>query len=326
MALTGCIICNQKEGASPYLDYKKSPTISGDLCVRAFTEKKIYKCDSCESCFIYPNVNEKELDNFYSALYSKLPQKLSLLQNYFPYQNSRYLSQVIFLKSFLNTNRNINVLEIGSNITSILPALSFLSERIKFLYFDQIESPIIKKYGGKRVGAFADPESMQKLIKKDKLDLIHMSHTLEHISPSNLASMLQQCWRTLKYEGYIFIEVPFQLEMENFYPPHTLFFSTDGLSSLFKRLGFKIINLELVNETTSRTENKNIESERISSIIQKINFLKSRIYGFFMIILVQIPWVNNVFKKLHFLSCIRKLQTPYDRRPFIRLIAQKSSN
>jgi len=324
MAQVCCIICNQKESASPYLDYKKSPTISDDLCVSAFTEKKIYRCDSCESCFIYPNVNEKELDKFYSDLYSKLPQKLSLLQNYFPYQNSRYLSQAIFLKNFLNTNRKIKVLEIGSNITSILPALSFLSEKIEFLYFDQIESPIIKKYGGRRVGAFADHESMQKSLSNNSLDLIHMSHTLEHICPSNLTKMVTQCWHALKTKGYIFIEVPFQLEIENFYPPHTFFFSTDGLSSLFKRLGFKIINLELVNLTQSLIEHQKTENKHTSSITQKCNFLKSKIYRLLLIILVQIPGVNKIFHKLHFLSCIRKLKTPYDQRPFIRLIAQKS--
>ena len=325
MAVACCTICNQEKCASPYLDYKKSPTISDDLCVGAFTEKKIYKCDSCESCFVYPSVQEEELDNFYSALYAKLPQKINFHCKYFPYQNSRYLSQVIYLKTFLNTSKKMKVLEIGSNITSILPALSFLAESVEFLYFDQIESPVIKKYGGSRVGTFADPDSIQKLIKKDTLDLIVMSHTLEHISPSNLTKILQQCWSTLKYQGYIFIEVPFQLEIKNFYPPHTLFFSTAGLSALFKRLGFKIINIELFNEVPSHSEQQNRQSKHSSSIIQKCDFLKRKIYGFLIIILVHLPWVTKVFHQLHFLSCIRKLETPYDRRPFIRLIAQKSS-
>ena len=64
--------------------------------------------------------------------------------------------------------------------------------------------------------------------KENSLDFIHMSHTLEHINPSSLQNMLEKCVRTLKVGGYIFIEVPFQLALENFHPPHTLFFSKKG--------------------------------------------------------------------------------------------------
>ena len=270
MVLVNCQICHQKKGAKLYSDYKKSPTIPDDICVGAFTEKKIYRCESCESCFVYPSIDDNELDNFYSALYSKSPQKFNFYHKLFPYQNSRYLSQVVYLKNFLNIFKNMQVLEIGSNITSILPALSFLSERIDFFYFDQVESPVIKKYGGRRVGAFADPESIRQKIKEGSLDLIHMSHTLEHISPCNLTKMLQQCYSALKRKGYVFIEVPFQLEIKNFYPPHTLFFSATGIRSLFESIGFKIINLQLTDVDPFFTDHKNTEAQNLSTSMKKL--------------------------------------------------------
>jgi hypothetical protein len=321
MVAVNCNICNQKESAKPYLDYVKSPTIPEDVCVDTFTEKKIYICESCESCFVYPSINNDELDDFYLTLYKGYPQKISLYHRLMPHSNGRYFSQVLYLKNFLDMSQCMQVLEIGSNITSLLPALSLLSNKIDFHYFDQVESPIIKKFGGKRVGSFAEPESISKKFRENSLDLIHMSHTLEHINPSSLQNMLKKCVRTLKVRGYIFIEVPFQLELENFYPPHTLFFSTKGLSTLFEGIGFKIIDLQLYNSSKAMTDRKNEDKKNPVPIIRKLNHLKTRILKLFLIIFLKVPAVVKFLLKLNYLSEV----TSHDHRPFIRLLAQKAS-
>ena len=321
MVSVNCKICNQKESAKPYLDYVKSPTIPDELCVDTFTEKKIYNCESCESCFVYPSIDNDELDNFYLTLYKGYPQKINIYHRLLPHFNGRYFSQVHYLKNFIDMPHCMQVLEIGSNITSVLPALSLLSHKIDFYYFDQVESPIIKKFGGKRVGSFAKPESISKKFRENSLDLIHMSHTLEHINPSGLQNMIKKCARTLKERGYIFIEVPFQLELKNFYPPHTLFFSTKGLSTLFESIGFKIIDLQLNNTNKVMTGRKSADKKNLVPRIRKFNYLKTRIFKLFLIIFLKVPALVKFLLKFDYLSEV----TSQDHRPFIRLLAQKAS-
>lgn len=324
MVSVDCKICNQQNGAKAYFDYKKSPTIPDDISVNSFNDKKIYRCDSCESCFVHPSIDDKKLDSLYSSLYSRFPPQLNFYHRFFPYENYRYLSQVVYLKNFLNTCKQMQVLEIGSNITSVLPALSFLTNKIDFFYFDQVESPIIQKYGGVRIGSFAEPQAIREKIKENSLDLIYMSHTLEHLNPSILRKMLFECAHALKSKGSIFIEVPFQLELKNFYPPHTIFFSLKGLKLLFESIGFTIINVQLNNPSNSFSGPQNIVEKKYFSGIGIFYYLKKRMIQLLMIIFVQMPLIGRILHKLNFLSCVRNLKSPYDSRPFMRLLAQKS--
>jgi hypothetical protein len=238
-----------------------------------------------------------------------------------PHLSGRYFSQVLYLRNLLDIPQHLEVLEIGSNITSVLPALSLLSKKIDFYYFDQVDSPIIKKFGGQRIGSFARPESISKKFKENSLDLIHMSHTLEHINPSSLQNMLEKCVRTLKVGGYIFIEVPFQLELENFHPPHTLFFSKKGLAFLFKNIGLNIIDLQLNNSSKKKNDSIKIDKEYQSLFNRSLNYLKTRIIKLFLIIFLKVPSVLNFIIEHKILSELDF----YDHKPYLRLVGQKSS-
>ena len=134
-----------------------------------------------------------------------------------------------------------------------------------------------------------------------------------------------ECARALKSKGSIFIEVPFQLELKNFYPPHTIFFSLQGLKLLFESIGFTIINVQLSNPSNSSSVPQNIVEKKYFSGIDIFYYLKKRMIQFLMIIFVQIPLIGRSLHKLNFLSCVRNLKSPYDSRPFIRLLAQKTS-
>ena len=146
------------------------------------------------------------------------------------------------------------------------------------------------------------------------VDLIWMSHSLEHIFPDDLKKVLSSFHKALNKNGKIFIEIPNDVQMKTFNVPHTLFFNRVSLSKLFGQLNFKIIAYSEINSSEEyNTENRSIKEDK--NISSKI-FLINKIYLFLQ------KFLPDYFvKKFAFKNFV--LNGPYTNLPIIRLIVEK---
>lgn len=84
--------------------------------------------------------------------------------------------------------------------------------------------------------------NLQKLpIEDSYFDAIISFHTLEHIYPKDLKSVLEEKYRVLKDGGYFIVSLPYKKA----YPcdKHVNFFDEDSLDSVLTNAGFKKIEL-----------------------------------------------------------------------------------
>ena len=141
--------------------------------------------------------------------------------------------------------------------------MKIFQEKIYYYYFDQIT--LKHKFNNiTKLGDYFDPDTS----KLPEIDLIWMSHSLEHIIPKDLIKIIKKYHEALKKGGKIFIEIPNDVKTKSFNVPHTLFFEKEGLSKLFEKLNFKILaiseinSVENLNFSNLKNENKNIKIEK----------------------------------------------------------------
>ena len=308
-----CYIC-KKHACYEKRHYTHNENIINNPFEQIFLERNILKCTVCNSMFIENSPESHELNAFYEELHKQVAGNYK--KSNFPELHSRYLNQVIYLKNFVNFQLINDVLEIGSNITSMLPAFSYFKKNVNFFYFDQVDSEVIANYGGTRLGAFADSNTIRKTVGKDSIDLVNMSHSLEHISPEVINDFIKSIYDILTIGGYFFAEVPYQIDDDNFYPPHTIYYSESGIISLMENNGFIVKNFFF-------NDKKNItyEEEDQNPIIENILGKSYREYRAKF-------ELSNESKRLaeldlHMLNYNRLNSNPYQKMQFIRILCRK---
>ncbi len=297
-----CPVCNKKEKLLEKYKYKVPDTAAKEKFF-----KKNYRILSCEVCKISfgQGMKQKELDNYYSYIYEDIHDK----ENNFKEFNSRFFSQALYYINHSTLSENIKVLEVGPNIQGILPTLKIFQKKIIYYYFDQVE--IKHKFDNIiKLGDYYDPVKTQL----PKIDLIWMSHTLEHIYPDDLVNIVKSYHGALNEGGKIFIEIPNDVLNKTFNYPHTLFFEKEGLTKLFEDLKFKVISISSVNSNsqTLYSSKKDITSKK--EIINRSFF--SKLYVFMQKYLPQSFVKKYVFKTF-------VLNGPKDKRPYFRMIVEK---
>lgn len=275
-------------------------------------KKKIFSCLDCGISYC-DNLKKDEIKKFYEVVYNSNFENeniKNLVKNKFLRFNSRFLSQVLYYFQFCKLFSGIKVLEIGSGPQGILPTLKFFQDKINYFYFDQINSGIIHKYGGINIGNFFDPFNYQK---KEKFDLIWMSHVMEHITPEELTSTFKKLHETLFPGGKIFIEIPNDIKTRSFGIPHTLFFTEKFLLRYFLNLNFKIISINSINNYNEKKPQNNLQKKNNKKSIMKI-FL-----NIYLIIQKIVPiYFIERFSLKHFIK-----NKPYTDFPIIRIIISK---
>jgi SAM-dependent methyltransferase len=306
--------------------YDKNPS-EDKWAVNCFKDKTIASCPSCGTWFTKEALLDSELNAFYSSLYqgtSTAKANLSSLYEFYP----RFFSQTLFLKTHVNLFDGIRILEIGPNQVSALPAISLFCKP-KYCYFDQLEFPIIKKFGGKRLGQYFSQEYFESNTKADKFDLVIMSHSLEHINPVNLRDTIKNLHAALKLNGHLFIEVPDQIKGKK-PPPHTLFFTIEGLKILLESEGFRATGLQSIEgkssvdaKTSNRggvlqaTENTNGKNGlTLSQFVRKSTGLILKPF--------MLRFMRPVYIRLILKNGIKETGVPYSDIAYLRMVAKKS--
>lgn len=296
-----CFLCQSSNIAEKY---SYGPGAFPQESKKYFQNVKILTCDDCQISFC-ENIQRKNLDKYYK----KTQKKIEKVSNRFKEFNSRFFTQVLYFINHVNLKKDINVLEVGPNSLGILPTLKIFQKKIKYYYFDQIElnhdhKEILK------LGDYFSPENTNLPM----VDLIWMSHSLEHIFPHDLKNVLNCFYKALNKNGKIFIEIPNDIQIKTFNVPHTLFFNKKSLSKLFEQLNFKIIAYSEINSSEEfNIENKSIKKDKNNSgEISLIN----KIYLF-----LQKFFPDYIVKKFAFKNFV--LNGPYTNLPIIRLIVEK---
>ena len=206
-------------------------------------KNNIYSCEKCKISYC-DDVSTENLNKYYETL-DKKSSKIS--HNQFKEFNSRFFSQVLYFINHCHLKPNIKVLEIGPNSQGILPSLKIFQNKITYYYFDQVE--LDHKYEDiHKLGNFWIPQEKEL----PKVDLIWMSHSLEHVHPEQLINVLESFYECLNECGRIFIEIPYDIKNNDFIIPHTLFFETEGIVNLFKKFKFKIVSISEINTHNKR--------------------------------------------------------------------------
>ena len=296
-----CLLCNNHETKEIYT-YRLPQHYQENR--KFFPNIKIQTCQECKISYC-SNTERSNLDNYYKSIYEDKPK----IKNRFKEFNSRFFSQILFYINHVRLNENIKVLEVGPNILGILPTLKIFQKKVSYYYYDQI----VLEHDHKemfKLGDYFDPLKSEL----PKVDLIWMSHSLEHIFPSDLADLLNTYYKALNKDGKIFVEIPNDIMDKTFKIPHTLFFEKEGLIKLFEKFNFKIIALSEINDV----QNSNIEDNIATETSKKNNkkTFANKIYLFFQRFLPDTFVKKYAFK--HFI-----LNGPYTKLPIIRLIVQK---
>jgi SAM-dependent methyltransferase len=318
-----CCGCVAKFHSVPY---DKNPS-EDKWTVNCFKDKAIAACPFCGTWFTEEVLLDSELNAFYSSLYqgtSTARVNLSSLYEFYP----RFFSQALFLKSHVDLFDGIRILEIGPNQVSALPAVSLFCQP-SYCYFEQHEYPVIKYFGGKRLGQYFSQEYFESNTKTDKFDLVIMSHSLEHINPVNLRDTIKNLHAALKHNGHLFIEVPDQIKGKK-PPPHTLFFTIGGLKILLESEGFRVTGLQSIEgkssvdakasnqagvlQETGNTNGKN--GLTLSQFVRKSTGLLLKPF--------MLRFLRPVYIRLILKSKIKKIGVPYSDIAYLRVVAKKS--
>jgi SAM-dependent methyltransferase len=313
--LTKCPICGHEHteiiedtlGEQPFFIEWKDDHV--------FKNRRLSKCQKCESVFVPEFLSNEDLSSFYADIYKNYhAPKHSPHDIFHSKYHPRYLSQANAINKSINLEDGMRCLEIGANVTSISPALSNFVKH-DFFYYDQYDSDIIANYGGERLGEYFTSDSTI-----NDIDLIVSSHVFEHINPSELQGTIEAITKSLKPGGHVFIEVPNDVDRGIFDAPHTLFYSIKGLSDLFENKGLEMV----MCHKSPVIKTKNIPGSGSNNNSKKLSTrLKEILFNIFLPILGN----NNIFirnySKIRLNKFISNHNCLYDGRSYLRVIFKK---
>ena len=214
-----------------------------------YSNLNLNRCNSCKLVFANPMPSEEKLLEYNSSYFNTAhgDSKINQIDTSF----FRGLSKIrlYYLTKFLNKKKIkcSNVLEIGPGPGYF--AESWLELYPKTKYF-AIETDTSCHDSLTKIGV-----KLTNLGENLKVDLIVISHVLEHVSDP--IEFLNKVTKNLKKGGVLFIEVPCSDYLhKEIHEPHLLFFDKPSMRALLENMFFG--NLEL-----------SYHGEKISSLIKK---------------------------------------------------------
>ena len=190
------------------------------------------------------SLNEK----YYNNLYKERNKVLNIIYPLISYdQQSKSKANYFFVRNLINPE-DCKVLDYGFGHGSFL--LKF-PKRCTLYGVDISEEAVInfpktaKSFG--RQAFTAVPDDINKLIAPESLDLICLSHVLEHVEDDK--AILDQLNRFLKKEGHLLINIPINEVWKD--PKHVRTYDLETVENLLNELDFKMLNYFMFDKTTA---------------------------------------------------------------------------
>lgn len=319
MTISACIFCSAPDRFSSRR-YGDRPIPANWPKTHVFQGKTIAVCTECGGGFVREEMTDEDISAFYSAVFevrqdSCGPQPEALYE-----LTPRFLSQSLYLKSFIDLTDGMRVLEFGPNVVSALPTLSLFC-RPRYYYFDQLDSSIIASYGGRRLGAYASGAEIIRHLGKGGLDLVYASHSLEHVNPVSLDELFAGIATAVAPGGHVFFEVPDDLSIDMVLVPHSVFFSEASIRRLLDRHGFEVVHLGRWDKKAAPTK------EVIGSGSRTNGQARAKVTAALRKAALGIPLAGRALRPVVLQRglrlALRQTRTPYESTPYFRAIARK---
>ena len=245
MKITNCNICRCSEfTVIDYIDKWNHEIFDG---------KKIFLCKSCGFGQIFPSFTKDEIINYYETVYrsKKCVMHIDYESLYLDPKTLDYrsASQLLLAKQYIEKKDTLNFLDIGAGSGD-----SFVTANHMFgcINLFAIESNLdAQKFYKKNFTNITICESLTDI--NVKIDLLLMSHSLEHFQICDIPKLLNDISSILDENGILIVEVPHAdfrsvlFEKNRFSDtPHFSFFSIDSLKQLFEMHGFEFCYINTV--------------------------------------------------------------------------------
>ena len=258
--------------------FKYTPTTIDKLSI--FDERNILCCNNCGFGMIEEDVDEEVLKRYYTSDYSGKARKQVQMNTENTDARTSYsfdlrsVSQLTLIRQYLDVKSIIRVVEIGAGTGEFLFSLRQMNFGGHYVAFEPQEQShkCLEQLGSDIVKDIFDLRGAEKY--KDSVDLVVMSHALEHFNPGKISEIVEAVRVMLREGGIFFCEVPNANLV--IYPkagervvPHLSFFSIDSLKCFIENVG---MNLLFINACGNSQLKKN-QSEKIHELDSKGHFI-----------------------------------------------------
>ena len=284
-----CPACSVENDQPKRFGY--TPTTIDKL--QLFDERSILYCESCGFGMIEKDVDPDVLQTYYSSDYSGKAKKqidTKVSDNRTKYSfDVRSLSQLALIRQYVDIHSRPTIVEIGAGTGDFLFSLRQAKFNGRYIAFEPQEQSFQCLQG---LGGEVERQvfTYQGAIKyKDSVDLVVMSHSLEHFNPGEIGGILNAIQTMLRKDGIFFCEVPnANLDL---YPnagervvPHLSFFSIDSLRNFLDGSGMKVVflnacgNEQLKKDTNQKIQDLDKKGYFIFDLDHENNILRNRRY------------------------------------------------
>jgi SAM-dependent methyltransferase len=235
-------------------------------------------CKECGFGMIEQDVDSSVLQKYYSSDYSGKAKKraeIKAIDNRTSYSHDiRSISQLALIRQYIDINSEAVIAEIGVGTGGILFTLKQNKFNGKYIAFEPQEQAHdwLRDLGGNIEKDVFTYNNASKY--KNSVDLVIMSHSLEHFSPGDIESIMGAVEVMLKNGGVFFCEVP-NADL-SLYPnagemvvPHLSFFSIESLKEFISKTK---MSLSFINACGDKQHDKNA-SEQIKELDEKGFFI-----------------------------------------------------
>jgi len=296
--MKNCYICNA--------DLQNETIYLNKFNHKLFENKSISICMECGFGQINTKLDQNDLKDYYENIYRNInsPMHINFNSSYLDINmlDFRSISQLLLGRQYMCSKKAYHFLDIGAG-----EGLSFISARkiFKNISLSVIESnSAAKNYYKKHFDDISIYKNLNEI--KDKIDVLLMSHSLEHFCINDTHILFQDIHNVLADDGIVIIEVPHaDLRNSNYHKerlndtPHLSFFSLESISKLIDKSKF---DLCFINTTGSLLMDK---YSKKGSIEKKQNFIISR--NSFGINRILKDSIKKVSKYVGLLGCLYKI-------------------
>lgn len=260
-----------------------------------FKNRSISICVKCGFGQIYPKINGSDLNDYYENVYrsKNSPMQIDYKSCHLNINSfdHRSISQLLLGSQFLSHKNKYRFLDIGAgNGYSFVSARNILDNVDLFAIESNNDA---KTFYIKFIKDITICEDLTEI--KDEIDVVLMSHSLEHFDIVDIKGLFQDIYDVLGDNGLVIIEVPnADLRDSNILKrlndtPHLSFFSLESLLRLVNKLDFELCFINTVgqlqtvsdspeNDTTGKMDFKNLKILLKASIKKVSKYLRLHEY------------------------------------------------